>query len=242
MSSITRTVWAREAMAGLFSPAVYTGLVAYFTLSAGLFFTALQIGEGTLWSLSALWTLSAAFPLPLLVMLLTMSLFAGERAAGTLDLLLILPIPMRKVIVGKFLAVCGTVLLGVLGALVPWIFLAHNLAGRLPPLAALLPAIAMLVLHAVSWTALGLLTSTLMRRPWAAGVATLLFGGGALLAWAALSRLMGGGQSPQTISFPLVLELLDAAAGRIALRSVVLHLSFVAWCLFMCLHLLEARR
>lgn len=241
MSSITRTVWAREASAFLCSPAAYAALVSFFALSAGLFFTALQIGEGTFWSLPALWTLSVALPLPLLAILMTMPLFAGERASGTLPMLLILPISMRKVILGKFLAAYGTVWLGILGALAPWLFLARVLSGKVPPIEALLPAVGMLGLHAMSWTALGVLSSVLARRPWAAAVGTILLGGGAMLAWASLSRLFLGGHW-QITSFPLMLELLDAAAGRIALQSLVLHLSIVMWCLYASLQILEARR
>ncbi len=241
MSSITRTVWAREASAFLCSPAAYVALGSFFALSAGLFFAALQIGEGTFWSLPALWTLSVALPLPLLAILMTMPLFSGERASGTLPMLLILPISMRKVILGKFLAAYGMVCLGILGALVPWLFLTHNLSGKLPPIEALLPAAGMLGLHALSWTALGLFSSVLARRPWAASVGTILMGGGAMLAWASLSRLLLGGQW-QATAFPLMLELLDAAAGRIALQTLVLHLSIVLWCLYVSLQVLEARR
>ncbi len=241
MSSITRTIWTREVLAFLRSPAAYAGLVAFCALAAGLFFAALQIGEGTFWSLPALWTLSTALPLPLLTIMMTMPLFAGERAAGTLALLLILPLSPRKLLVGKFLAAYGVVWLGMLGALVPWLFLSRVLSGKLPPVDALWPAVGMLGLHAMSWTALGVLASIAARRPWAAAVGTILCGGGAMLAWAALSRLFLGGHL-QAASFPMLLELLDAAAGRIALRSVVLHLSVTVWCLFTGLHLLEGRR
>jgi ABC-2 type transport system permease protein len=241
MSRMTRAVYARETLAMSCSPAFYTALVAFLALCAGLFFAALQIGEGTFWSLPALWVLAVALPLPMLAILTTMPLFAGERASGTLPLLMILPIPLRQVILGKFLSAYGGVLLGILGAFVPWLFLARGLAGKLPPAGALAPAALMLGLHGMSWTALGVLSSALARRPWAAAIGTVLLGGGAILAWAALTRLFLGG-NVQSASFPLAAELLDAAAGRLSLRSLVLHLSFTVWCLFVTLHVLEARR
>jgi ABC-2 type transport system permease protein len=241
MNSVARTVFARELAAAFRSTAFYTGLAAFLALSAGLFFAALQISEGTFWSLPALWALAVALPLPLLTILLTMPLFAGERAAGTLPLLLILPISLRGLLIGKFLAAYSAVLLTISGALVPWLFLAHNLAGKLPPLVALLPAIGLLALHALSWTALGLLASILARRPWAAAVGTILLGGGAMLVWASLSRLLLGSHL-QAPAFPLLLELLDAAAGRVDLRSVVFHVSFTIWCLYIGWHVLEDSR
>lgn len=241
MSGLTRVIWRREAAAYLRSPSAYTGQVAFLALAAGLFFTALQLGEGTFWSLPALWTVAVAIPLPLLTILLTMPLLAGERSSGTLQQIMILPIPMRRVVAGKFLAAYGAALLGLLGALVPWAFLSHNLAGRLPPMTALLPSMAVLALHAMSWTALGLLASAMAHRSWAAAVGTLLMGGGLMLAWASLSKLVFGGHL-QPSTFPVIAELLDAAAGRISLHTAVMHVSFASWCLFMSLQVLEGRR
>jgi len=241
MSRTTRIVWAREVFAMSCSPAVYAALTAFYALSSGLFFAALQIGEGTFWSVPALWVLSVALPLPLLSILVTMPLFAGERATGTLQQFMMLPVPIGRVILGKFLAAYGVVVLGILGAGVPWLFLSRALGGKLPPLSALAPGMAVLGLHGLSWTALGVLCSVPARRPWAAAIGTLLIGGGAILAWAALSRLFLSGHL-QAPAFPLAIELLDAASGRLALHSLVLHLSLVAWCLFVSRHLLEARR
>ncbi len=241
MNGITRTVWTRELTATFRSGSYYTGMAAFCALTGALFFTALQAGEGTFWSLPALWTLAVALPLPLFTILLTIPLFAGERAAGTLPLLLILPLSLRRVVVGKFLAAWCATLMALAGALVPWLILTHNLDGKLPPLAALWPAWLMLALQAASWTGLGVLASILARRPWSAALGTLLLGGGGVLIWAALARLLLG-MKLQAPSFPLLLELLDAAVGRISLQSIVLHLSVTWWSLFVGLHVLEGRR
>ena len=83
MSSVTRTSFYRELSASLFSPARYATFAAFFALSAAFLSASLQIGEGKFWTLETLWTMSVAIPLPLLVSLVTMPLFAGERAAGT---------------------------------------------------------------------------------------------------------------------------------------------------------------
>lgn len=241
MSSATRTSFYREFSASLFSPARYATFSAFFALSAAFLSAALQIGEGRFWTLQALWTLSVAFPLPILVSLVTMPLFAGERAAGTFESLILLPIPLRKIVIGKFTASFLSVCVALAGSTVPWFLLRHALDARAPDSILIAAPLVILLLHAFSWTALGTLCSALARRPWVAATGTLFAGGALMLVWAAFSRhyLSGNWLSSP---FPIWGELLDAAGGRIALHSVVFHVSFGLWCLFECVQSLEARR
>ncbi len=241
MSSATRTTFYRELSASLFSPARYAMFAAFFALSAAFLSAALQVGEGRFWTLETLWTLSVALPLPLLVSLVTMPLFAGERAAGTYESLALLPIPLRKVVVGKFTASFLSVCVCLAGSVVPWLLLCHALGKRAPDNALLVAPMALLLLHAFSWTALGTLCSALARRPWIAATGTLFAGGVLMLLWAAFSRFCMGGNL-QSSPFPVWSELLDAAGGRIALHSLVFHISFGLWCLFASVQILEVRR
>ena len=241
MSSVTRTIFYRELWAGLFSPSRYVAFSAYFAISSASLATALQLGEGKFWTLQALWTLSVALPLPLLASLLTMPLFASERSAGTFELMELLPIPLRKVVIGKFAATFLSLCLAIAGSFVPWALLTHTLGARAPANAALNAPIAILFLHAFSWTALGTLGSALSRRPWAAAAGTLLAGGAAMVAWAAISQYFLDGVS-STTPYPIVTELLDASAGRIALHTFVFHIVAGLWCLFLAVQFLEARR
>ena len=241
MSSVTRTSFYRELSASLFSPARYATFAAFFALSAAFLSASLQIGEGKFWTLETLWTMSVAIPLPLLVSLVTMPLFAGERAAGTYESLALLPIPLRKVVIGKFAASFLSVCVGLAGSVVPWLLLRHVLGPRAPDTALLRASFVLLLLHAFSWTALGTLCSALARRPWVAATGTLFAGGVLMLLWAAFSRFSLGGNL-QASPFPVWSELLDAAGGRIALHSFVFHVAFGLWCLFASIQFLEARR
>ena len=241
MSSATRTSFYREFSASLFSPARYATFSAFFALSAAFLSAALQIGEGRFWTLQALWTLSVAFPLPILVSLVTMPLFAGERAAGTYESLTLLPIPLRKIVVGKFTASFLSVCVALAGSTVPWFLLRHALGSRAPETALLYAPLTLLLLHAFSWTALGTLCSALAKRPWVAATGTLFAGGALMFAWAAFSRFFLDGNW-QSTPFPIWSELLDASSGRIAVHSFVFHASFGLWCLFACVQTLEARR
>ena len=241
MSSATRTSFYRELGAPIFSPARYATFAAFFALSAAFLSAALQLGEGKFWTLEALWTISVALPLPIFVSLVTMPLFAGERAAGTYELLALLPIPLRKIVVGKFTASFISVCLGLAGSTIPWFLLRHALDTRAPDNRLLVAPLVLLFLHAFSWTALGTLCSAMARRPWIAATGTLFAGGALMLLWAASTRFFFSGNW-QSSPFPIWGELLDAAGGRIALHSFAFHMAFGLWCLFACVQTLEAKR
>ena len=68
--------------------------------------------------------------------MLTMPLFASERSAGTLELMELLPIPLRKVVIGKFAATFLSLCLAIAGSFVPWALLTHTLGARAPANAA----------------------------------------------------------------------------------------------------------
>lgn len=241
MSSATRTVFYKELGSSFTAKSRYLSLAGYFAISSALFCTSLQLGEGKFWTLQSLWTLSVALPLPVLVSLLTMPLFAGERAAGTFEPLLLLPVPMRKFVVGKFAASYIQACLAIAGSFVPWLLISHTLKARAPTPASLNASFAMLFLHAFSWTALGTLTSALSRRPWLAAVGTLISGTALMLLWVAVSHFWFSGNWLST-SFPLFRELLDAAGGHITLASAVFHATFGLWCLFTATRILEGER
>lgn len=241
MSSVTRTVFYRELWSGLYSPARYGAFASFFAMSAAIFTAALQLGEGRFWTLPALWTISVAVPLPLLISLVTMPLFAGERAAGTFEQLAMLPVPMRKIVIGKFAASFISSCIGIAGTVMPWLFLRHFLGSRAPDGITLCAPLTVLLLHAFSWTALGTLSSAFARKPWIAAVGTILIASGLLFVWAAIARFYPA-LTNDASSFPIVNELLDASAGRVALHTFTVHITFGILCLFISTFWLEERR
>lgn len=241
MSGVTRTVFYRELGAAVLSRSRYLAFAAFFAISGALFCSALQLGEGKFWTIQALWTLSVALPLPIIASLITMPLFAGERAAGTFEPLALLPIPLRKVVVGKFLASYLSVCLAIAGMLVPWLTLSQILKGRAPAPGTLAAPLVILALHAFSWTALGTLSTALARRPWIAAVGTILSGSALVLIWGAVSLFWLSGNWLSN-AFPVLAELLDAAGGHVSLHSIVFHLAFGILCLFSASQALEAGR
>ena len=229
MSAISRTVFYREFFASLFSRSRYIEFALFHSLSGAFFCTALQLAEGRFWTIQTLWTLSVALPLPIIVSLVTMPLFAGERASGTYEPLRMLPIPLGDVAIGKFFSSFLSVVVCMAGSLVPWLVLCHVLKDRAPATASLAGPATLLLLHAFSWTALGTFAGT------------LVMGCALMMLWSAVSHFWLGGNWLSS-SFPIIEEALDAAGGHIRLHTVVFHIGFGALALFASIRTLEANR
>lgn len=241
MTRIVGIVLAREFFSSLFSRSRYIAFALFHALSGALFCTALQLAEGKFWTIQTIWTFSVALPLPIIVSLTTMPLFAGERASGTFESLEMLPISLGDVAIGKFIASYLSVLLCLAGTLVPWFVLSHVLKTRAPDAATLIGPGILLVLHAFSWTALGTFSSSVARHPWVAAAGTLVMGVSLMLLWSAVSHFWLGGNWLSS-SFPVMEEILDASGGHIRLHSIVFHLGFGALALYATMRSLEANR
>ncbi len=113
----------------------------------------------------------------LVVPLLTMSLIAGERRNGTLPLLFAAGVPASRIVLGKYLAVLGWLLLWLLLTLAMPLALAHATHVDWGKLAA---ATLGLVLMLAALAALGVACSTFASHPAIAAAAALIL---ALALW-----------------------------------------------------------
>ena len=236
MNRIARIVFWREFLSSLFSKSRYIAFALFHALSGALFCTALQLAEGKFWTIQTLWTLSVALPMPIIVSLTTMPLFAGERSSGTFESLQMLPISLGDVALGKFAASLLSA-----GTLVPWFMLCSVLKDRAPDVSTLAGPAVILALHAFSWTALGTFSSSVARHPWVAAAGTLVMGVSLMMIWSAVSHFWLGGNWLST-TFPLFEEILDASGGHIRLHSIVFHLGFGTLALYAAMRTLEANR
>ena len=241
MNAILRTVFFREFFSSLYSRSRYVTFALFHSLSGALFCTALQLAEGKFWTIQTIWTLAVALPLPIAVSLVTMPVFAGERSTGTYEPLKMLPIPLGDVAIGKFIASFISVTVCMAGSLVPWFVLCHVLKDRAPTTASLAGPAVLLLLHAFSWTALGIFSSSVARHPWVAAAGTLVMGLGLMMLWSAISHFWLGGNW-LSASFPILEEILDASGGHIRLHTVVFHIGFGILALFATIRTLEANR
>lgn len=242
MKGVARLIWWRDLRAALSGASGYGMLAGFLALTGWSFTELLRRNEGGFASAQAIWGIAVAPWLPALAAAATMRLFAEERQAGTLELLLTAPVRAYDVVSGKFAAALSLVWLGILLALLP-VHILRYVAPRMDgefSTAGMLFATVLLFLQAAAWTAVGTLASLLAKQQAGAGALTVLSIGApyalhaGLLAWVPRLRYSAS-------QWPPLEDVADAATGLFALAPLVLYIS-VAWCaLFVCVRLVEAR-
>ncbi len=91
----------KELTSYFVSPLAYVFLSAFLFLSGVFFLLGLTMtGEASLRVMLSNLAVTLVFVIPLL----TMQLFAGEKRAGTLEMLLTAPVPLHALVIGKWLA------------------------------------------------------------------------------------------------------------------------------------------
>jgi len=170
--------------------------------------------------------------------MLTMRLFAEEKRAGTMELLLTYPVRDGEVLAGKFLAGLGlyAVLLG-LTLLYPGLVAYFTRVEWGPILTGYLG----LVLLGATFLAVGLLISSLTENQIVAGFGTF----GVLLAFWVIgwgAEFAGGGMRA-VLQYLSVTEHMDGfSRGLIDTKDLVYYGSAVALALFLTLRSLESKR
>ena len=116
-----------------------------------------------------------SFVFLMLIPLLTMRVFAEERASGTIELLLTSPLTVWEIVLGKYLAILGVLVMLVgLSALYPALLFYFGSPGPelLPTLAGLIG----LFLYGAAFAAIGCLISSLTRSQISAALVTFVAG------------------------------------------------------------------
>lgn len=169
--AVTRLEWRRllvRPLAWILAALTLAWLAWNFTLLLGGFLTtqvqraALPDGPGFV-DLVAVPLLGQLVQLAFLVVpLLTMSTIAGERRNGTLPLLFAAGVPASRIVLGKYLAVLGWLLLWLLLTLAMPLALAHSTALDWGKLAAASLGVVLLL---ASLAALGVACSSFVSHP-----------------------------------------------------------------------------
>jgi ABC-2 type transport system permease protein len=170
--------------------------------------------------------------------MLTMRLFAEEKRAGTMELLLTYPVRDGEVLAGKFLAAIGLyVVLLVLTLLYPGLVAYFTRVEWGPILTGYLG----LVLVGATFLAVGLLISSLTENQIVAGFGT--FGvllGFWVIGWGAD---FAGGTMRTVLQYLSITEHMDAfSRGLVDTKDVVYYASAIAIALFLTLRSLESKR
>jgi ABC-2 type transport system permease protein len=225
----------REFASYFNSPIAYIVVSVYLILSGWLFFSSLfVVGQADMREFFGLAPLLFFIITPFL----TMRLLAEERAQGTLELLLTMPVTDWEVVLGKFLACVGllAVLLGVT--------LAFPISvARLGPLdkGATTAAYIGMLLMCATYAAIGLMASSFSRNQIVAALISLFIGFG-LFIIGQMVQLLPPSIAPFCNAISINVRFQNIARGVIDLRDVLYYLSMIAGCLLIAQTTLESRR
>ncbi len=231
------TLWRRELQAAARSPATWTVVAAYASLTGALLLYVLHAAEGSVRTLSALYTqvLSATLPLP--VALVGTRGMTDERRSGTLETLLTAPVSDRAVVLAKFAGSLSVVVLALIASVLG--FVAYVETARPAPVysrTGLGAALLLLLLHAAVWCAVALWASILLRHSTTAMVLAL--------AVTMPHGLIAAGLLPgvSTTGYVSALSVVNLARGVVDSRPILLCGSLLFLALFLCVRTIEARR
>ncbi|MEK6608401.1 MAG: ABC transporter permease subunit [Myxococcota bacterium] len=225
----------RELRSFFNSPVAYIVLTVYLLLAGYLYFTQLFLGrEAEMRGLFELTPLLFVFFVPAV----TMRLIAEERRAGTLEVLLTLPLTDWQVVLGKFLGALGLLAVGI-GLTLAYPFTVSKL-GDLDGGAVLGGYLGLLFLGA-TYAAIGVMASSFAKNQVVAFIIAL----GICFALFLAGKLVG--VMPRAIA-PIVDYLsLDShfqsiARGVIDTRDLVYYASISGACLFVAQQSLASRQ
>jgi len=175
----------------------------------------------------------------LLIPLLTMRLFAEERRAGTIELLLTYPVRDGAVLIGKYLAALALYAIMLAFTLLYPALLAYF--GARPEWGPLLTGYLGLLLMGATFLAVGLFASSLTENQI---VASLITFGVLLIFWVlGWSADAVGGSWGKVLSDLSLLEHYDTfSKGILDTKDVIYYVNFTVIALFLTLRSLEARR
>ena len=231
----TFAVYQKEMATYFRSPIAYF-VVAVFLLGTGYFFlynvflTGDATMAGTFQNMGVL--LMSVIPV------LSMRLFAAEYSAGTMELLLTLPLQPWQIVLGKYLGAVTILMLIAAGTLVDLIPL--YLFGN-PETLTIVSGYIGFVLLGMACLAIGQFFSALTQNQIVAAIVTF---GVLLMFWViGWSADYAGGVAGKILAHLSIIEHYESfAKGVIETRDVVYYLDFTALALFLSLRSLESRR
>ena len=223
-------VCTKELYTYFVSPIAYFVCFVFTTIS-GFIFSLVLIGAsgqgGTAGFVIETLFRNMAIILLFFTPVLTMKLFAEERKSGTIELLLTSPITDGQVVLGKFFASCGLVLIMLsLTLLFPLLALRFGYLDS----GLLLSGYLGVILISASFLALGLLMSSMCKNQL---VAALTSFGILLTLWVIGALSARSGAFGNFLSYLSLSEHYnDFARGVIPLKDIVYYVSFTSVCLF----------
>ena len=230
-------IWSREVRAFVRAFSCGVSVAAFLAVAGWTFVMLVRRYEGSVLQVQTLWGLSVAPWLPLLSAVVTMRLFAEERASGMIELLLAAPLRERDLVIGKFLSALTIIAVALsMAVLVP----ALVLPSLCPAVQGLVRASALaatsflLLAQASAWCAVGTLISVLFRNPAAAAVCAMVVCGGLPVASYAVVLAWMPSVRSGVAWMPLLAQVYDFSTGQFSTGVLILYGSITLFCLFAC--------
>jgi len=225
----------REFASYFNSPVAYLVVSVYIILSGSLFFNELFLqGQADMRGFFGI----APLLLFIIVPFLTMRLLAEERAQGTLELLLTMPVTDWQVVLGKYLAAMG--LLTVLTLLTTPFAVSVSLLGPLDKGATVAAYIGMLLMCG-AYAAIGLMASALTKSQIVAALVALFIGFG-LYIFGSLMPILPPDLANLANALSINSRFQSIARGVLDTRDVLYFVTLSAGCLLVAQAGLESRR
>ncbi len=231
----TLTIFRRELTAYFNSYSAYILVVAFLLTTGYLFFSQVfLVGEATLRDMFGIAPLIFLFFAPPI----TMRLIAEEKRAGTMELLITLPVHDWEVVLGKYLAALALFSMAI--GLTLAYALSLDTMGDLD-WGATVGGYLGLVLLSGAYLAIGLMASSWTRNQMVAfiiafGISFALYLSGKLL------PLMPPSLAPVIEYVSLDIHFSNISRGVLDSRDIIYYLSLIGTCLFMTVQSLDSRR
>jgi len=229
------TITERELKAYFVSPVAYV-ILAAFLVATGYFFTFIMLYSRQAIMRPVFENMSII--LLLLSPVLTMRLLSEEQRSGTIELLLTAPLRDVELVLGKFLASFGFLLV-MLGVTLYYPLLLARLGN--PEGGPILTGYLGMILFGAAFLSIGLLASSVTQNQIVAAVLAFV---ALLILWTldAATSMFGSSASAVLSYVALSSHFSDFAKGIVDTKNVIYYLSLVAACLFLTTRAVEARR
>ena len=213
-------MWAiikKEFKSTFFSPIGYI-VVAMFLIIFSTLFYIFSINNRSV-DLSSVYYGTALYGLPIITAVLTMKSFAGEKSKDTEQLLFMSPRSILSIVMGKFFAIVGVILVMLIISFMYYFVL---LQCGMPSIKMLLITMLGFLLLSMAYISFGLLASSITESQVVAAIITLVF---------LLSPLFASYGNGIFSYLSLIDLFIKFSSGVISVKEIVGLLSFTVMCI-----------
>jgi len=233
------SIFVREMKAYFVSPIAYVALIVFVLLS-GYFFAAYfnwasrYQGEASMRVIFHNMSITMLFVAPLI----TMRLFAEEKRAGTIEILMTSPVTETEAVLGKFAASFALfVIMLILTFTCPLFLIIYGTPDVSPMVVGYLG----LILLGAAFLSLGVVTSSITKNQIVAAlISFVMLLGLWVIGWMSSNV---GSQLGKVLSFiSLVEHFDDFSKGVLDTKHIVYYASFASFCLFLATKLVQSAK